>query len=548
MPMSVDVVIPVHGQWELTERCLATLATRDACVRRIVVVDDKSPDDSAARLRERNDIVPLLLERNVGFARACNAGARAGDADAIFFLNNDTLVPPGTIDRLAATLEESGAAAVGPKLLHGDGTLQVAGLAMLARQTHFERLYVYLDADLPQAQIAYEPIALSGAAVLVRRAAFDAVGAFEEAFLNGSEDVDLCLKLWAAGLRCRYEPRAQIVHLEGASRGKAIDNGPNDRLLQARWGHRCGAVPRFAEPLAPLLDLRWQSRTPLEAAVRRCFRAALAVHSGARIVDNQPALARIAALLDRRPRLAVEHRGSGPPADVVWGAPATAADAAALCARDARRYWVPSHRCAALLREAGVDAGAVSVTRPGFAVPPNRPPRELTHAIVVARAGTPEARIAPLLAALGTLSVERLTAESADDAAVARLAAAPLVAFADAGDDWGLLGTAALAGGALVVAAQGSPFLETMPPEACVIVEDTEMAADALRTIVAEPQAFIARGPRAAREMARRSPDLHAGRRIRELGRAQVHGVVDPLTLAMTPAIAATMRERTADG
>jgi hypothetical protein len=260
-------------------------------------------------------------------------------------------------------------------------------------------------------------------------------------------------------------------------------------------------------------------------------------------------LARIAAALDRRPRLAVEHRGNGSPADVVWGAPATAAAAAAMLERGAQRYWVPSHRCAAALRDAGADGRSVSVTRPGFAVPPNQPPRDLTGAIVVARQGATDAQIAPVLAALGALPVERLSAEQADDAAVARLAAAPLVAFADEGDDWGLLGTAALAGGALVVAPAGSPFLEIMPPEACVIVEDTEMAADALRTILAEPQAFIARGPRAAREMARRSPDLHAGRRIRELGRAQVHGVADPLTLAMTPAIAATMRERgTPDG
>jgi GT2 family glycosyltransferase len=544
MPLSVDVVIPVHGQWELTERCLATLAPREACVRRIVVVDDKSPDDSAARLRERRDVVPVILERNVGFARACNAGARAGDADAIFFLNNDTLVPPGTIARLAATLEESGAAAVGPKLLHGDGTLQAAGLAMLARQTHFERLFVYLDADLPQAQIAYEPIALSGAAVLIRRSAFQAVGAFEEAFLNGSEDVDLSLKLWAAGYRCRYEPRAEIVHLEGASRGKAIDNAPNDRLLQARWGHRCDAVPRFAEPLAPLLDLRWRSRTPLEAAVRRCFRAALAVHAGARVVDDQPLLARIAAVLDRRPRLTIEHRGSGSASDVVWGAPATEADAAALAARPAGRYWVPSQRSALLLHDAGIAPADVSVTRPGFPVPADRPPRELTHAVIVRRAGTPDAIVDALAAAIGKLPAERLTAERVDSAAVARLAGAPLVIFADGGDDWGLLGTAALAGGALVVAHAGSPFLEIVPPQACVIVEDDEMAADAARTIVQEPAAFTGRGPRAAREMARRSPDLHAGRRIRELGRAQVHGAADPHALAMTPAIAATMRER----
>jgi GT2 family glycosyltransferase len=549
MPLSVDVVIPVHGQWELTERCLATLAPREACVRRIVVVDDKSPDDSAARLRERRDVIPVLLERNVGFARACNAGARAGDADAIFFLNNDTLVPPGTIGRLAATLEESGADAVGPKLLHGDGTLQAVGLAMLARQTHFERLHVYLDATLPQAQIAYEPIALSGAAVLIRRSAFQAVGAFEEAFLNGSEDVDLSLKLWAAGFRCRYEPRAEIVHLEGASRGKAIDNGPNDRLLQSRWGRRCDAVPRFAEPLAPLLDLRWRSRTPLEAAVRRCFRAALAVHAGARVVDDQPLLARVAAVLDRRPRLAIEHRGSGRPADVVWGAPATADEAAALRARAARRYWVPSYRAAERLWAAGVAETDVSVTRPGFPVPPDRPPRELTRAVVVRRAATPEALVERLVAALGPIPAERLIAERADDAAVARLGAAPLVIFADGGDDWGLLGTAALAGGALVLAPAGSPFLEIVPPQACVIVEDAAMAADAVRTIVHEPASFNARGPRAARELARRSPDLHAGRRIRELGRMQVHGAADPLGLAMTPAIAATMRERdAADG
>jgi GT2 family glycosyltransferase len=329
MSVSVDVVIPVHGQWELTERCLASLAHRDACVRRIIVVDDSSPDDTAERLRERTGIVPIVLDRNVGFARACNAGARAGDSDAIFFLNNDTLVPPGTIARLAATLEETGAGAVGPKLLFGDGSLQVAGLTMLPRQTHFDRLFVYLDADLPQAQIAYDPIALSGAAVLVRRSAFDAVGAFEEAFLNGSEDVDLSLKLWAAGFRCRYEPRAEIVHLEGASRGKAIDNAPNDRLLRERWGGRCDAVPRWAEPLPPLLDVRWQSQSPLEAAVRRCYGAALAVHSGARILYGTPWLAPLAAALDRRLRLSVEHRGHGTVADVVWGAPETPADAAA---------------------------------------------------------------------------------------------------------------------------------------------------------------------------------------------------------------------------
>ena len=544
VPLSVDVVIPVYGQWELTANCLASLATRDACVRRVIVVDDKSPDDSAAQLRARTDIVPVLLPENVGFARACNAGAHVGDADAIFFLNNDTLVAPGTIDRLVATLEETGAAAIGPKLLHGDGTLQVAGLAMLTNQTHFERLFCYLDADLPQAQIPYEPVALSGAAVLVRRAAFEAVGEFEEAFVNGSEDVDLSLKLWAGGYRCRYEPRASILHLEGASRGKAIDGAPNDRLLQSRWGHRVAAVPRYDELLPPLLDLRWQSSTPLETAVKRCFRAALAQHAGARIVENQPGVARIAATLDRRARLTIEHRGTSDVCNVVWCAPETESEALLARIRGARRYWVPSRRSARLLRAAGVPPENVSITRPGFPVPANAPPRAIENAIVIARATATPSRLAPLTAALAGIPVERIVAERADHTALQRIGNAPLVVFADTGDPWGLLGTAALAGGALVVAFAESPFLEVMPPEACVVVNDTAAAADALRLIREHPGAFIERGPRAAREMARRSPDLQAGRRIRELGRAIVHGTVDPRTLAMTDAIAVTMTEQ----
>jgi GT2 family glycosyltransferase len=548
MPLSVDVVIPVHGQWELTERCLATLVTRDPCVRRIIVVDDKSPDDTAARLRERSDVVPVILSENAGFARACNAGARAGDADAIFFLNNDTLVPPYAIGRLAATLVESGAGAVGPKLLHGDGTLQVAGLAMLAGFVHFERLYVYLDADLPQAQIAYEPAALSGAAVLVRRAAFEDVGGFEEAFVNGSEDVDLSLKLWAAGFHCRYEPRATIVHLEGASRGKDIDGAPNDRLLQARWADRCAAVPRYHQPLPPLLDLRWHSETPLETTVKANFRAALAVHAGARVVENQPAWARIGAALDRRARLSIEHRGEDAVSEVVWCAPESADEAIALWARGARRYWVPSQRSAEFLCAAGIAPAAVSITRPGFAAAPNTGPRSLIAAVLVHRAATPFAHVEPLLSALTGIPTETIVAENVDASALGRISNAPLVVFADLGDPWGLLGGSALAGGALVVAFDGSAFLETVPPDICITAGNTAAAASAAHAIRAGFDAFRQRGPRAAREMSRVASDVQAGRRIRELGRALVHGVVDPLSLAMSDAIAVSMAERALHG
>ena len=85
-----------------------------------------------------------------------------------------------------------------------------------------------------------------------------------------------------------------------------------------------------------------------------------------------------------------------------------------------------------------------------------------------------------------------------------------------------------------------------MPAHVCVVVSDIAAAVESLRAIRDNPDAFGARGPRAAREMSRIASDVQAGRRIRELGRAIVHGVVDPNTLAMTAAIAATMNERSA--
>jgi glycosyltransferase involved in cell wall biosynthesis len=170
--------------------------------------------------------------------------------------------------------------------------------------------------------------------------------------------------------------------------------------------------------------------------------------------------------------------------------------------------------------------------------------RPLTRALLVHREDTASTEVTPLLAALAGLPVETIVAEQADDADLERVAAAPLAVFADLGDAWGLLGGAALAGGALVVAPAGSPFLETVPPDACVVTGDAAAAADAIRTIRADPAAFSSRGPRAAREMSRIASDVQAGRRIRELGRVLIHGVVDPRTLEMTVALAATMNER----
>jgi GT2 family glycosyltransferase len=542
--LTVDVVIPVHGHWELTERVLDSLATRDACVRRVVVVDDASPDDTAARLRARDDVDAVILTENVNFAGACNLGAARGDADAIFFLNNDTLVPPGSIARLAATCEESGAAAVGPLLLNADGSVQVAGLALLPGGSRFTRLHTGLDGDHPQAHVAYEPIALSGAAVLVRREAFRAVGGFDEAFVNDSEDVDLSLALWAHGYRCRYEPRATIVHLEGATRGGDTDRSANTERLRTRWNARLATMPRRHEPQGPVLDLRWKSATALERTVHDVMLAATVRYGGARVVDNVPLLAPLAATLDKRRLLAIDHRGTARGVDVAWCAPESAADALTLAAREARAYWVPSHAGARLLRDAGIAQDRLAVVRPGFPALPPPTQRARTHVAIVHRDSTP---IAEIVAALDGRPYETIVVEHARAPDLARLRAAQLVVFADEADAWGVLGSAALSAGATAVIPQGSVVNELIDPGARIgVPADPRAIADAVRDALHDEATVAAIGAFAARDLARRGSDVHSARRVAELARAQVHGAADTLALTMPADAAHALREHVA--
>jgi GT2 family glycosyltransferase len=519
--VTVDVVIPVYGQWELTERCLASLRARDACVRRIIVVDDASPDETAQRLRERDDVEAVLLPVNGGFAAACNAGARRSDADAVFFLNNDTLVTPGTIDRLAAALDDDRVGAVMPKLLNGDGTVQCTSLTLLAGSDRFQRMHAYLDADLPAVNYGYDPLALMGAALLVRRSALVAAGFFDERYRNGSEDTDLCVRLWKLGYRCRYEPRAALLHLEGASRGKIVGGDENQRRFSAAWHDALVDAPRWDEPPAPALALRWHSLCPLDRAVGALWTTILRGYAGAR-VTRAPLVAPLLAALDRRPLLRIGHAAGGT-SDVRWCAPEDELHADAMADRDASLRWVPSHAAAALLEAAGVGRRRIAVTRLGW--PPAQLDGERREVLLVARDPTVAATLARRIGAI-PLVTARL-----DAAALQRLRGALVVAFADGGDGWCAAGGAALSGGACVVAPPDAPFLELAPADAFVAARSATVA-DAARACAADAAAARERGAYAARMAARLHPDVNAGRRVRELARGFVYGVPDPRRFA----------------
>ena len=244
---AVSIVIPVCNQAALTARCLAALArTVDPTQVEVLVVDNGSTDATPTVLAHAP--LPLRVLRNPdnrGFARAANQGARAARAPLLVFLNNDTEPEPGWLDALRAAAADPSVGLVGAKLLYpGTRRLQHAGLALTPEGLP-DHLWRHAPEDDPRAAQPRDLDMVTGACLAIRRDLFLRLGGFDEAYQNGCEDVDLCLAVRALGLRVRYEPRAVVLHHEGATPGRFAHVAQNLARLHAKWGPQLAALPRL---------------------------------------------------------------------------------------------------------------------------------------------------------------------------------------------------------------------------------------------------------------------------------------------------------------
>ena len=223
------VIVSYNTRGDLCD-CLRSLhAAPPAATHRIVVADNASSDGSAQAVREGWPAVELIkMGRNAGFAAANNAGIRATASEMVLLLNSDTLVPPGSLDRLIARLDgDPGAVAAGPRLIGADGALELSFGRMIspwneARQKCRVRALTHGPGwlSLRIARLAereHHPDWVSGACLLVRRAAGDAAGWLDERFFLYGEAVDFCAALRAAGGRILFTPDAEVIHRRGRS-------------------------------------------------------------------------------------------------------------------------------------------------------------------------------------------------------------------------------------------------------------------------------------------------------------------------------------------
>jgi N-acetylglucosaminyl-diphospho-decaprenol L-rhamnosyltransferase len=217
MNLSSDVVVPVHNGWDLTKRCLDHLRLQ-TLPHNLVVCDNGSTDGTPEGLRASFSEAQIVeLGANLGFPAACNRGVRAGRGEIIVLLNNDVVCRPDFLERLVAPFDDDErVGSVAALLLKpGEERIESFGLAVDPTLAGFPRLR-----GLPLREIQAMHSTLvgpSGAAAAFRRRAWEAVGGLDEAVFAYGEDVDLALRLLAAGWSAVGAPDALAVHVGSAS-------------------------------------------------------------------------------------------------------------------------------------------------------------------------------------------------------------------------------------------------------------------------------------------------------------------------------------------
>lgn len=221
MPRATPTVyIPTLAGGERLDRCLAALEAQSAPAR-VVVADNGPGEGSAGLIESRHPGVTRIGfgGRNLGFGTALNRAVGAHGDGPLIFLNDDARPEPGFVEGLLAAWDEGRTAMVAGVLLKaGDpGRIDSAGIVCDRTLTAWD----YLTGE-PAERLAAapDPFGPTGGGALFDRAAFEAVGGFDERIFLYYEDLDLALRMRLAGHRCRLAREARATHESSATLGR----------------------------------------------------------------------------------------------------------------------------------------------------------------------------------------------------------------------------------------------------------------------------------------------------------------------------------------
>ncbi|HET6274586.1 MAG TPA: glycosyltransferase family 2 protein [Candidatus Cybelea sp.] len=275
----LSIVIPVYNNWWLTARCLRELDRlrgSSAISFETIVVDNASRDETPEAIASFPWVRYVRNETNRNFAGACNDGARLATAPLTLLLNNDAYPLGDALAPLVRVFERADVVIAGGALFFEDGLTQAAGMVVLPN-AHWHYFCRNLPATLDEVDRSRDALGVSGAAMAFRTQWFLENGAFDESFINGFEDVDLCLRAREQGRVIAFVADARFAHYEAASAGRFAREKENEQRFFARWSQTMGSLTRTARGSVGAIavyarrdedELLAASRADLEAALR----------------------------------------------------------------------------------------------------------------------------------------------------------------------------------------------------------------------------------------------------------------------------------------
>jgi GT2 family glycosyltransferase len=224
----LSAIIVTYGTPAELSAAVASLRAQDRPPDEIIVVDTGACE---GHLGHEDSLDVTRIEcpaTNLGYGAGCNLGAQVASGDQLLMMNADVVLNAHATALLTATLDrDERIAVVGPRILSG-GEVQLSARAFptlrtgfLGRRSLLTRLLIRarrFPSELRPAHTEGGRVDwVSGACMIVRRSAFDAVGGFDERYWMYWEDADLCRRLFDANWEVQFEPRAIVHHATGAS-------------------------------------------------------------------------------------------------------------------------------------------------------------------------------------------------------------------------------------------------------------------------------------------------------------------------------------------
>jgi O-antigen biosynthesis protein len=265
----VLIVIPTKDGIDVLRQCVESIeATTPAEEYSLVVIDHESKEPKSkkylARLAKRHRVMPYSGVFNYALMNNLAIRTHGAGEPFVLFMNNDIEAPtPGWLPRMRSLAGRQDVGVVGTALMYGDKRVQhggvIVGINGLADHAlRFEPVWeddgsrtLGYNASLTSVR---DFSAVTAACMMMRRAVFDEVGGFDENFVVGFNDTDLCLRVGRAGYKILYDGRTVLFHHESVTRiAKAqLKHPKDDQKLRADWGHLLRAGDPYYSPLLEL--------------------------------------------------------------------------------------------------------------------------------------------------------------------------------------------------------------------------------------------------------------------------------------------------------